>query len=85
MKKTGWLSKTSSAVYFLFSLLAFMIIVLSVFFTETFKIPGFAVSIPAFPFLLPYLLGVNLLRDIGNNKLIDVKEIKQQPTGSFVQ
>jgi hypothetical protein len=74
MKKTGWLSKTSSAVYFLFSLLAFTIIVLSVFFTETFKIPGFAVSIPAFPFLLPYFLGVNLLRDIGNNKLIGVRK-----------
>lgn len=85
MRKTGWLSKTSSSVYFLFSLLAFTIIILSAFLTETFKIPGFAVSIPAFPFLMPYLIGVNLLRDIGNNKLNNGHEIKQQPTRGFVQ
>lgn len=69
MRKAGWLSKTSAAVYFLFSILAFVIVILSAFFTETFKIPGFAVSIPALPFLLPYFIGVNLLRDIGNNSL----------------
>lgn len=69
MNKTGWLSRTHSLVYFIFSLTAFIIIILSAFFTETLKIPGFAVSIPAFPLLMPYFIGVNLLRDIGNNKL----------------
>jgi hypothetical protein len=69
MSKTGWLSRTHSMVYFLFSLIAFIIIILSAFFPETLKIPGFAVSIPAFPLLMPYFIGVNLLRDIGNNKL----------------
>lgn len=69
MRKVGLLSKTSSFFYVLFSLLAFAIIILSVFFTETLKVPGFALSIPAFPFLMPYFIGVNLLRqkktDIG--------------------
>lgn len=69
MKKIGWLSKTSAAIYFCFSLLAFVIIIGSAFFTETFKIPGYAVSIPAFPFLMPYFIGVNLLRNLGNNKI----------------
>ncbi len=85
MRKTGWLSKTSSSIYILISLLAFVIIILSAFFIETFKIPGFAVSIPAFPFLMPYFIGINLLRDVGNNKLNNEYEIKQQPTRGFVQ
>lgn len=78
MRKTGWLSKTSSAIYFLFCLVAFMIMILSVFFAETFKGPAFGLSIPAFPFLMPYFIGVNLLRDIGNNKLPKVQEPKEQ-------
>lgn len=65
MRKVGWLSKTSSFIYVLISLLAFIIIILAAFFTETLR-PGFAVSIPAFPFLMPYLIGVNLLRQVGN-------------------
>ncbi|MDX2048096.1 MAG: hypothetical protein SFU87_15000, partial [Chitinophagaceae bacterium] len=68
MRKVGWLSKTSGFIYILFSLLAFLIIVLSVFFTETLKIPAFAVSIPAFPFLMPYFIGVNLLRQAGKTE-----------------
>ena len=64
MRKVGWLSKTSSFFYILFSSLAFIIIILAGFFTETFKI-GFAVAIPAIPFLMPYFIGVNLLRQAG--------------------
>lgn len=85
MRKTGWLSWTSSSLYILFSVLAFTAIILSAFLPETFRIPGFAVSIPAFPFLVPYFMGVNLLRDIGNNKLTNVHELKQQPTGGGAQ
>ncbi len=68
MRKVGWLSKTSGFFYILFSLLAFLIIILSVFFTETLKVPAFAVSIPAFPFLMPYFIGVNLLRQAGKTE-----------------
>jgi hypothetical protein len=49
----------------LVSLLAFVIIILSAFFQEKLSI-GFIVSIPAFPFLMPYFIGVNLLRKTGN-------------------
>lgn len=66
MNKVGWLSKPSSFFYISFSLLAFVVIILSVFFTDALKIPGFALSIPAFPFLMPYFIGVNLLRQIQN-------------------
>jgi hypothetical protein len=68
MRKVGWLSKTSGFFYILFSLLAFLIIILSVFFTETLKVPAFAVSIPAFPFLMAYFIGVNLLRQAGKTE-----------------
>jgi len=67
MRKVGWLSKTSSFFYVLISLLAFVIIILAAFFTETFKV-GFAVSIPAFPFLMPYFIGVNLLRQVSKSR-----------------
>lgn len=67
LRKVGLLSKTSSYFYSIASLLAFLIIILSAFFVETFKIPGFAVSIPAIPFLMPYFIAVNLLRKLGNN------------------
>jgi hypothetical protein len=65
LRKARWLSKRSSFFYMVFSVLAFLVVILSAFFTETFYGPGFALSIPAFPFLMPYLMGVNLLRDLG--------------------
>lgn len=67
LKKTGWLKKIPSAFYLFFSSIACVIIVLSAFFTEALRIPGFAVSIPAFPFLMPYFIGVNILRKVGDN------------------
>lgn len=68
LRKAGWLSKPSSFLYMLFSMLAFVIIILSAFFPETLKIPGFAVSIPAFPFLMPYFIGVSLLGKVDKLK-----------------
>jgi len=65
LRKVNSLSKTSSFFYMLFSLLAFVIIILSAFFQEKLRI-GFIVSIPAIPFLMPYFIGVNLLRKTGN-------------------
>ena len=65
MRKLNWLSKTSGFFYILFSLLAFVLIILAGFFQETFQVGG-TVAIPAFPFVMPYLIGVNLLRQAGN-------------------
>jgi len=53
--------------YVLFSLLAFVIIILSAFFPDTLK-AGFDLSTPAFPFLMPYFIGVNLLRQTEKRK-----------------
>ncbi|WP_304132423.1 hypothetical protein [Ignavibacterium album] len=64
MKKVGLLNNRSNALYMLFSITALIIMILSVFLTETFKTAGFAVSIPAVPFLMPYIIGVNLLKKI---------------------
>ena len=65
MRKLNWLSKTSGFFYILFSLLAFVLIILVGFFQETFQVGG-TVAIPAFPFVMPYLIGVNQLRQVGN-------------------
>lgn len=66
MNQAGWLSKTSSKIYILISLLAFVLIILSAFLPEPFITAGFAVSIPAIPFLMPYFIGVNLLQRAGD-------------------
>jgi hypothetical protein len=68
LRKAGWVEGVSGFFYMFFSSVAFVVIILSVFLTETFRIPGFAVSIPAFPFLMPYYLGVNILYKIGGKE-----------------
>jgi DMSO/TMAO reductase YedYZ heme-binding membrane subunit len=66
MKLAGWFSKTESRIYVTISLMAFLIIVLLAFFSEPFVTAGFAVSIPAIPFMMPYFMGINLLRRAGD-------------------
>jgi hypothetical protein len=66
LQRAGWLSRKPSLIYMTLSLLALFVILLSVFFPEALKIPSFALSIPAFPFLMPYYMGVNLLRKAGS-------------------
>ena len=61
MKKVGFLSPLSSKIYLLISLFGFTVIILSAFLPEPFVTAGFAVSIPAAPFLMPYFMGVNML------------------------
>lgn len=68
MHRVGWLTKTSSRVYVLFSVLAFVIILLSAILPEPFVTAGFAVSIPAIPFVMPYFMGVNLLKRAGDSQ-----------------
>ncbi len=65
LKSVGWLSKSSALAYVFFSLFAFSIIVLSTFLSEPFVTAGFVLTIPAFPFIMPYYIGVNLLRRVG--------------------
>lgn len=66
LNMTGRLSKTSKNIYIVLSLFAFLIIILSAFLPEPFVTAGFAVSIPAIPFLMPYFISINLLKREGD-------------------
>ncbi|MES1218430.1 MAG: hypothetical protein ABUT20_23185 [Bacteroidota bacterium] len=66
LKKAKLFTPTPCLIYISISLLAFCIVILSAFFSEPFVTAGYAVSIPAIPFVMPYLMGVNLLRRAGN-------------------
>jgi hypothetical protein len=66
LKYIGWFSKTVSLIYIVLSFLAFSIIVLSAFCPEPFISAGYAVSIPAIPFIMPYFIGISLLKRAGN-------------------
>ncbi len=66
LRKVGLLRISSTRIYLVISLFAFLIIVLSPFFPEVLTEAGFVVSIPAIPFLMPYYMGVILLRKVGN-------------------
>ncbi len=61
---TGKIGRTSCRVYVIISGIALLIIVLSAFFEEQFLIAGFIVSIPAVPFIMLYLIALNLLKKI---------------------
>lgn len=64
---TGIFKKGASNIYIFLSLLAAMVMILSVFFPGPLQIPGFALSIPAFPFLMPYIMGIRLLKKAGSS------------------
>ena len=66
LNMTARLSKTSKNIYIVLSLFAFLIIILSAFLPEPFVTAGFAVSIPAIPFLMPYFISINLLKREGD-------------------
>lgn len=66
LNKNGWLSKTGLRIYTILSLLAFLIITLSAFLPDPVFTMGNIVSIPAFPFLMPYFIGIGLLRKAGD-------------------
>lgn len=61
----GLISKISSQIYLSISILAFIIIVLSAFFEKKLYVANFLVSIPAVPFLMPYFIGINILKKLG--------------------
>ncbi len=63
---TGWFGKIASRFYITISLFALVIVILSVYCPQPFATAGFAVSIPAIPLIMPYFMGINLLRRTGN-------------------
>jgi hypothetical protein len=61
LRAAGWFGKTSSLIYIGLSLAAFVITVLH-FSHPQLATVYFFVTIPAIPFLMPYFIGINLLR-----------------------
>lgn len=65
LHKIGWFNRIASQFYIWISLVAFVFIILSAFLSGPFTIAGFAVSIPAIPFIMPYFMAVNLIKRAG--------------------
>lgn len=69
LKNVGWLSSNSAKAYQILSSLALVVIISSPIFPEFLQIPGFALSIPAIPFIMPFYLGLNLLWKVGTDTI----------------
>ena len=69
LKSAGWFKKSASLIYIVISLLAFNLVALYGFYPESITTNGFPFypfMIPAIPFVMPYYIGINLLRRAGN-------------------
>jgi hypothetical protein len=66
LKTAGWLRPNNCRIYVILSAVGFILDVLQSSCPEPFATAGFVVSIPAVPFIMPYLMGINLLRRTGN-------------------
>ncbi len=64
LRAVGWLSKTACRIYIVISFLGFLIMALS--FIKPLETVSDIASIPAIPFIMPYFMGINLLRRAGN-------------------
>jgi len=70
LKKAGWFKPVACHIYILISLMFFLFDVLPPTLPEPFATLNFVVSIPAVPFMLPYFIGINLLRKVGNSSSV---------------
>ena len=66
LKKAGWFKPAACNIYILVSLLFLILDILPPSFPEPFTTLNLIVSIPAIPFLMPYFMGINLLRRASN-------------------
>jgi hypothetical protein len=72
----GWLDRKASSAYVIVNFVALIFIVIKVqqhpdataLSPPWFTIPGFILGVPAFPLIMPFLLGVVLLRRAGNEQ-----------------
>jgi len=69
-KKAGWFKAVACNIYIVISLVFFLLDVLPPTLPEPFATLNFIVSIPAVPFMLPYFIGINLLRKVGDGSLV---------------
>ena len=66
LKSTSWFKKTASHIYIVVGLLCFLSALLVIFAPEPIASACSIVCIPALPFIMPYFMGINLLRRAGN-------------------
>ncbi|RFZ91232.1 hypothetical protein D0C36_20055 [Mucilaginibacter conchicola] len=66
LKRASWFKPGACRVYLMVSMSFFVLDVLPPTLPEPFSTLNFIVSIPAVPFMLPYFIGINLLKKIGN-------------------
>lgn len=66
LKSAGWFKKTASHIYIIISLMCFLLVVLSPYSPEPIATAGGILGVPALPFIMPYIIGINLLRRAGN-------------------
>jgi hypothetical protein len=61
LRSVGWFKPSACWLYIVFSLVGALLSVLPSFSVEPVGIATYLVSIPAFPFIMPYLMALNLL------------------------
>ena len=69
LKSAGWFKKGASLAYIIISLLIFILVALYGFYPENLTANGFPFypfMIPAIPFVMPFYMGINLLRRAGD-------------------
>ncbi len=66
LKSAGWFSKKSSNIYIILNLLFCLSAIFSTFTPEPIATACSIVCIPALPFIMPYFIGINLLKRAGN-------------------
>ena len=66
LKSAAWFKKTASHIYIIISMLCFLAAVLVISAPEPIASAVSIVCVPAFPFIMPYIIGINLLRRAGN-------------------
>lgn len=77
LNSAGWFKNGASRVYIAISLLAFIVVALFGFYPESVTANGFPLypfMIPAIPFVMPYFMGINLLKRAGNLRLKEYHE-----------
>ena len=71
LRLTGLFNKTSSRIYIVISIIALISVCVYPLYAKPVAFLGiFPLLIPAIPFIMPYLIGVNLLRRVGDKQLI---------------
>ena len=66
LKTAGWFKPMACNVYILISVLAFLLNILPSASPEPLATINYIVAIPAIPFIMPYLMAINLLKRAGN-------------------